>query len=151
MLPQWLRSCADKLLLARLVSVRVHDRLLKPCIYRHRNRNGRYMLSDVGQAARGPAAWYVNSELNVWVSCSNFDYTCHASASSGQSLIECTTAWSAAEIVLQGVTVVTDGEVGTTTTATEPSNTITAYGIQVRFKSSDPTPVPVIDDPVSAL
>ncbi|EAQ83874.1 hypothetical protein CHGG_10278 [Chaetomium globosum CBS 148.51] len=77
----------------------------------------------------------------------NFDYTCQASPSSGQSLIECTTAWSAAEVVLQGVTVVTDGEVGTTTVVTEPSNTITAYGIQVRFKSTDPTPVPVIDDP----
>lgn len=93
----------------------------------------------------------MNSELNVWVSRRNFDYACHASPSSGQSLIECTTAWSAAEIVLQGVTVVTNGEVGTTTTVTEPSNTITAYGIQVRFKSSDPTPVPAIDDPVSAL
>jgi hypothetical protein len=50
-----------------------------------------------------------------------------------------------------GVTVVTDGKVGTTTTVSETSNTITAYGIQVRFKSGDPTPVPVIDDPVSAL
>lgn len=109
------------------------------------------MLSDVGQPAREPVAWYGNSELNVWVSYSNFDYTCQASPSSGQSLIECTTAWSAAEVVLQGVTVVTDGEVGTTTVVTEPSNTITAYGIQVRFKSTDPTPVPVIDDPVSAL
>ncbi|KAH6847970.1 hypothetical protein B0I37DRAFT_154932 [Chaetomium sp. MPI-CAGE-AT-0009] len=76
----------------------------------------------------------------------NFDYTCLASTSSGQSLIECTTAWSAAEAVL-GVTVVRDGEIGTTTVVTEPSNTITAHGIQVRFKSSDPTPVPKIDDP----
>ncbi|KAK3293327.1 uncharacterized protein B0H64DRAFT_210423 [Chaetomium fimeti] len=76
----------------------------------------------------------------------NFDYTCQASTSSGQSLIECTTAWSAAQAVL-GVTVVADGEVGTTTVVTEPSNTITAHGIQVRFKSTDPTPVPKIDDP----
>jgi len=52
-------------------------------------------------------------------------------------------------LAVLGVTVVRDGEIGTSTTVSETSNTITAYGIQVRFKYNDPTPVPVVEDSVS--
>jgi hypothetical protein len=51
-----------------------------------------------------------------------------------------------------GVTVVSDDSVGTTkTTVSEASNGITAYGIQIRFRSGDPTPAPTTDDSVSVL
>ncbi|KAL2139561.1 hypothetical protein VTI28DRAFT_5042 [Corynascus sepedonium] len=87
----------------------------------------------------------VTTETAVICCPTNFEYTCLASVSSGQRSIACTTAWVDALAVL-GVTVVRDGEIGTSTTVSETSNTITAYGIQVRFKSNDPTPVPVVED-----
>ncbi|KAL2179965.1 uncharacterized protein P884DRAFT_275548 [Thermothelomyces heterothallicus CBS 202.75] len=76
----------------------------------------------------------------------NFRYTCRASALSNGHSIGCTTAWTNAMAVL-GVTVVKNGEVRTTTVVSETSNAITAYGIQVRFKSNDPTPTSSDDDP----
>ncbi|KAH6621246.1 hypothetical protein B0J18DRAFT_411029 [Chaetomium sp. MPI-SDFR-AT-0129] len=75
----------------------------------------------------------------------NLSYTCLASATSGQPFVGCTTAWSRAEGVL-GVTVVKDGTIDGTTSVTETANAITAYGIQIRFRSSDPTPAPRIGD-----
>ena len=53
-------------------------------------------------------------------------------------------------LAVLGVTVVSDGKVGTSTVVSETSNGITAYGIQVRFKSGDPTPAPRADETVSA-
>ncbi len=50
-----------------------------------------------------------------------------------------------------GVTVVSDGKIGTSTVVSETANGITAYGIQVRFKSGDPTPAPKSDDAVSQV
>ncbi|KAK4144118.1 uncharacterized protein C8A04DRAFT_11845 [Dichotomopilus funicola] len=75
----------------------------------------------------------------------NLSYTCLASGNSGQPFVGCTTAWSRAEGVL-GVTVVKDGTIDGTTSVTETANAITAYGIQIRFRSSDPTPAPRIGD-----
>lgn len=49
---------------------------------------------------------------------------------------------------VMGVTVVKDGEVQTTTVVSETSNAITAYGIQVRFKTSDPMPTSSDSDAV---
>ncbi|KAL2149526.1 hypothetical protein VTH82DRAFT_8177 [Thermothelomyces myriococcoides] len=68
-----------------------------------------------------------------------FQYTCLASAFSNGDSVGCTTTWTDAMGVM-GVTVVKDGEVQTTTVVSETSNAITAYGIQVRFKTSDPMP-----------
>ncbi|KAK4120764.1 hypothetical protein N657DRAFT_692659 [Parathielavia appendiculata] len=90
----------------------------------------------------------VSTETETAVICcpTHFSYTCVASASQGQAALGCTTAWAGAEAVI-GVTVVTDGKASTTTVVSETSNTITAYGIQVRFKPGDPTPVPTINNP----
>ncbi len=82
--------------------------------------------------------------------CSHFSYTCLAPTGPGQPSLGCTTTWSAVLAVL-GVTVVSDGKVGTSTVVSETSNGITAYGIQVRFKSGDPTPAPRSDESVSAI
>ncbi|KAK4155256.1 hypothetical protein C8A00DRAFT_31968 [Chaetomidium leptoderma] len=89
----------------------------------------------------------VSTETETAVICcpTHFGYSCLASTSPGQPSLGCTTTWEAALAVL-GVTVVTDGKVGTTTVVSEASNGITAYGIQVRFKSGDPTPAPRADD-----
>ncbi|KAK4239273.1 hypothetical protein C8A03DRAFT_14330 [Achaetomium macrosporum] len=89
----------------------------------------------------------LRTETETAVICcpTHFTYTCALPASSGQPSVGCTTAWTSALAVL-GVTVVSDGQVGTTTVVSETSNAITAYGIQVRFRSGDPTPAPSTDD-----
>ncbi|KAL2135613.1 hypothetical protein VTI74DRAFT_7760 [Chaetomium olivicolor] len=71
-------------------------------------------------------------------------YTCQAGLLQ-QPTVACTTSWSGALGVL-GVTVVRGGKVGSATLVSETANTITAYGIQVRFKSGDPTPGPTTDN-----
>ena len=92
--------------------------------------------------------WFAKSF--VLFNCSHFSYTCLAPTGPGQQpSLGCTTTWSAVLAVL-GVTVVSDGKVGTSTVVSETSNGITAYGIQVRFKSGDPTPAPRTDETVSA-
>ena len=91
-----------------------------------------------------------DSELNVWSWCSNLNYTCLASGTRTQPSLGCTTTWTAALAVL-GVTVVTDGKVGTSTVVSETANGITAYGIQVRFRSGDPTPAPTTGGSVSPM
>ena len=91
-----------------------------------------------------------NSKLNVWPWYSNFNYTCLASGTRTQPSLGCTTTWTAALAVL-GVTVVTDGKVGTSTVVSETANGITAYGIQIRFKAGDPTPAPTTGDSVSPI
>ena len=47
MLPQRLQSHINQLLLPRLVPVRLHDRLLEPCIGEDCNGDGRHMLPNV--------------------------------------------------------------------------------------------------------
>ncbi|KAL2256360.1 hypothetical protein VTK26DRAFT_1785 [Humicola hyalothermophila] len=76
-----------------------------------------------------------------------FNYTCLATISlpggqPPQHLLGCTTTWEGAKAILSGVTVLSDGVTGGTTVATETAGGITAYGIQVRFRSGDPTPEP---------
>lgn len=88
--------------------------------------------------------------------CSQLDYTCPAptAAPDGQSeqqlVLGCTTTWTSALAVLPGVAVVTDGTIDGTTAVSETAGGVTAYGIQVRFRSGDPTPAPTTGDAVSA-
>ncbi|KAL2016514.1 hypothetical protein VTK56DRAFT_3442 [Thermocarpiscus australiensis] len=100
----------------------------------------------------------VSVEMETAVICcpTNLDYTCLASPSTSQGQsqqpsLACTTTWTSALAVMQGVTVVTNGEVGSTTVASESAGGITAYGIQVRFRSGDPTVAPTTGDGIAII
>ncbi|KAL2265591.1 hypothetical protein VTJ83DRAFT_6691 [Remersonia thermophila] len=71
-----------------------------------------------------------------------YTLTCPTAGRSDAPSLACTSTWTNALAVL-AVTVVRDGTTQATPTAvSETAGGITAYGIQVRFQSGDPTPPP---------
>ncbi|KAL1842596.1 hypothetical protein VTJ49DRAFT_4776 [Mycothermus thermophilus] len=84
----------------------------------------------------------------------HYTFSCPAAGRTDGPSLGCTSTWTDALAVL-AVTVVRDGETHTTPTlVSETAGGITAYGIQVRFQSTDPTPTPttqVDDDATSSL
>ncbi|KAK3386977.1 hypothetical protein B0H63DRAFT_144518 [Podospora didyma] len=81
------------------------------------------------------------------VCCPNLSYTCPTSTTSvsGQaSPLACATSLSGgAVIIIPGVNVVSDGTTRTYQIISVSTGVISAYGVQVRFKSTDPTATPI--------